>query len=102
MLGNDSSRYSCEPRRVGDYFRKFGNRSTNIESAASIFKEHGHNIAGVVTEAVQGAGGVFPPPDGFLEGLVACAMTTVLCSFLTKSLLDLEGLGTGSLPTPTT
>ena len=42
---------------------------TNIESAASIFKEHGRNIAGVVTEAVQGAGGVFPPPDGFLEGL---------------------------------
>ncbi len=42
---------------------------TNIESAASIFKEHGQNIAGVVTEAVQGAGGVFPPPDGFLEGL---------------------------------
>ena len=42
---------------------------TNIESAASIFKEHGQSIAGVVTEAVQGAGGVFPPPDGFLEGL---------------------------------
>lgn len=42
---------------------------TNIESAASIFKEHGQNIAGVVTEVVQGAGGVFPPPDGFLEGL---------------------------------
>ena len=42
---------------------------TNIESAASIFKEHGQNIAGIVTEAVQGAGGVFPPPDGFLEGL---------------------------------
>ena len=42
---------------------------TNIESAAYIFKEHGHNIAGVITEAVQGAGGVFPPPEGFLEGL---------------------------------
>ena len=42
---------------------------TNIESAASIFKEHGKNIAGVITEAVQGAGGVFPPPDGYLEGL---------------------------------
>ena len=42
---------------------------TNIESAASIFKEHGNNIAGVITEAVQGAGGVFPPPEGFLEGL---------------------------------
>ncbi len=42
---------------------------TNIESAASIFKEHGSKIAGVITEAVQGAGGVFPPPDGYLEGL---------------------------------
>ncbi len=42
---------------------------TNIESAASIFKEHGSRIAGVITEAVQGAGGVFPPSDGYLEGL---------------------------------
>ena len=74
---------------------------TNIESAASIFKEHGQNIAGVVTEAVQGAGGVFLQTVS-LRDFVACAMTTVLCSFLTKSLLDLEELGTGSLPTPTT
>jgi len=41
----------------------------NIESAASIFAEYGEQIAGVVTEPVQGAGGVFPPPSGYLEGL---------------------------------
>ena len=55
---------------------------TNIESA-SIFKEHGQNIAGVVTEAVQGAGGVFPLQTVSRDS-VACAMTMVLCSFLTK------------------
>ena len=42
---------------------------TNIESAASIFAEYGEQIAGVVTEPLQGAGGVFPPPAGYLEGL---------------------------------
>ncbi|MAT62201.1 MAG: aminotransferase class III-fold pyridoxal phosphate-dependent enzyme [Actinomycetota bacterium] len=42
---------------------------TNIESAASIFAEYGEQIAGVVTEPLQGAGGVFPPQPGYLEGL---------------------------------
>lgn len=41
----------------------------DIEDAARIFSEHGAKIAGVITEVVQGAGGVFPPPDGYLEGL---------------------------------
>ena len=42
---------------------------TDIEDASRIFAEHGERIAGVITEPLQGAGGVFPPPDGYLEGL---------------------------------
>ena len=41
----------------------------DIESAARAFSEHGDRIAGVLTEPVQGAGGVFPPPDDYLRRL---------------------------------
>lgn len=41
----------------------------DIESAARVFAEHGDRIAGVVTEPVQGAGGVWPPTDGYLQRL---------------------------------
>ncbi len=41
----------------------------DIESAARAFAEHGDRIAGVITEPVQGAGGVFPPTDDYLRRL---------------------------------
>lgn len=41
----------------------------NPEAMAMLFDERGDEIAAVITEPVQGAGGVFPPADGYLEGL---------------------------------
>ncbi len=41
----------------------------DLEAMASMFAESSERIAAVITEPVQGAAGVFPPPDGYLEGL---------------------------------
>lgn len=43
--------------------------SDDIEAMASVFAEHGDRIAAVLTEPLQGAGGVFPPVEGYLESL---------------------------------
>ncbi len=41
----------------------------DIEAMARAFSDHGERIAAVITEPVQGAGGVWPPPDGYLPAL---------------------------------
>ena len=39
------------------------------EAMKQVFAEHGDEIAAVITEPVQGASGVWPPPPGYLEHL---------------------------------
>ena len=41
----------------------------DLEALATLFAEQGNRIAAVITEPVQGAAGVYPPVDGYLEGL---------------------------------
>ena len=43
--------------------------SDDIEAVSLLMSERGHEVAAVLTEPVQGAGGVFPPPDGYLADL---------------------------------
>ena len=41
----------------------------DLEGIAQFMADRGHEVAAILTEPVQGAGGVYPPPDGYLEGL---------------------------------
>lgn len=41
----------------------------DIEAVSVLFATHGERIAAVLAEPVQGAGGVHPPSDGYLQGL---------------------------------
>ena len=38
----------------------------DVEALSVLMTERGHEVAAVLTEPVQGAGGVFPPAEGYL------------------------------------
>jgi putrescine aminotransferase len=41
----------------------------DVEAIATLMSQRGNEVAAIMTEPVQGAGGVFPPPDGYLQSL---------------------------------
>jgi adenosylmethionine-8-amino-7-oxononanoate aminotransferase len=61
----------------------------DLEAVATLFAEQGDRIAAVITEPVQGAGGVHPPQEGYLQGLrrlcdqhgAYLVMDEVICGF---------------------
>jgi len=61
----------------------------DLEAMATLFAEQGDRIAAVITEPIQGAGGVHPPVEGYLPGLLRLCdqhgaflvMDEVICGF---------------------
>jgi putrescine---pyruvate transaminase len=41
----------------------------DIEAVATLMSQRGNEVAAILTEPVQGAGGVYPAPDGYLQSL---------------------------------
>jgi putrescine---pyruvate transaminase len=63
--------------------------SDDLEAMSTTLAERGHEVAAIITEPVQGAGGVWPPVDGYLTGLrklcdqhgVFLIVDEVICGF---------------------
>ncbi|MCE9623201.1 MAG: aminotransferase class III-fold pyridoxal phosphate-dependent enzyme [Actinomycetia bacterium] len=41
----------------------------DLEAMATLFVQRGNEVAAIIVEPVQGAGGIYPSPDGYLQGL---------------------------------
>lgn len=41
----------------------------DLEAMATLFVERGNEVAAIIVEPVQGAGGIYPAPEGYLPGL---------------------------------
>jgi len=61
-------------------FGPFVDQMVNVDAddlgkLETVLNQYGGEVAAVITEPVQGAGGVWPPPEGYLEGLRALCDT---------------------------
>ena len=45
----------------------------DLDAVGAAFAQHGGRVAAIISEPVQGAGGVHPPKEGYLQGLRALA-----------------------------
>jgi len=41
----------------------------DLEAMATLFVQRGNEVAAIIVEPVQGAGGIYPSPEGYLQGL---------------------------------
>ena len=41
----------------------------DLEAMATLFVQRGDEVAAIIVEPVQGAGGIYPAPEGYLQGL---------------------------------
>ncbi len=41
----------------------------DLEAMATLFVQRGKEVAAIIVEPVQGAGGIYPAPEGYLQGL---------------------------------
>jgi adenosylmethionine-8-amino-7-oxononanoate aminotransferase len=41
----------------------------DVEALATLMRERSNEVAAIITEPVQGAAGIYPPPDGYLPAL---------------------------------
>ncbi len=70
MGGTSAQGIRANQEGFGNLLADFQSLGQNdLEAMSMLFSEHGNEIAAVITEPLQGAGGVCPPQDGYLAGL---------------------------------
>ena len=68
--------------------------SDDVEAVALAMAERPGEVAAVLTEPVQGAGGVYPPPTDTSPTSAACATSTARCSIFDEVITGFGRLGT--------
>ena len=75
--------------------------SDDVEALSLLMSEHSDQVAAIITEPVQGAGGVFPPADGYLAELRRLCDLHGAFLIFDEVITGFGRLGRGSRPTGT-